>query len=150
MNGVINVESLGASTSRVDRIDAGRQVDNADGLTLVRTIVYMTWGVDDGIGRGRLSQGLTLMNADTFAVGGSAAPEPEASPEEADWIWLAPELMHEGIGTGQGPRRGVYQADVRSKRQFGQGDVLVLVSKNIDATDAMDINGYVRCLLLLP
>ena len=148
VNNVINTESLAANGITNVIIDGARQVDNADGLTVVRTIVDLAFGLDTSGGRGRLSVGVTLINADQNAIGTTALPDPDASPEDADWLWLEPELGYIW-NTGAPNRRDIHR-DIRSKRKYTQGDLLTIILKNKDATNGMDINGYVRSLLLLP
>ena len=147
VNVVVNVESLGATTQIANTVDLNRQVANADGLTVVRSINSLWFGSDTAGGRGRLSAGLTLVNADANAA--NALPDTNAQPEEADWLWLAPENFHK-FDADAGPTRGHISADVKSKRKYGQGDILSLILFNSDATNGLDISGYVRSLLLLP
>ena len=144
----VNTESLAAGSITNVLIDLNRQVDNADGLTVVRTIIDLAFGSDTSGGRGRLSAGVTLINSDQNAVGTSALPDPDASVEEADWIWLVPELGF--IWTTGSPERRHVSYDIRSKRRYAQGDLLTIILKNLDATNGLDINGYARSLLLLP
>ena len=145
VNKRVNLESL-AIGQNLQTIDGNRNVDNADGLTVVRTIVDLQWGSDTSGGRGRIGFGVTLMNADASAAG--AAPEVDAGPEEADWILLVPELMY--MWSTGAPERGRATYDVKSKRKYDQGDILVLVIQSYDATNEIDVSGYVRSLILLP
>ena len=148
VNNTINTESLGAGSITNVLVDNFRQVENADGLTVVRTLIDLAFGSDTSGGRGRLSAGVVLINQDQNAVGTTALPDPDANPEDADWIWLVPELGF--IWSTGSPERRHVSYDVRSKRKYAQGDLLTIVLKNKDATNGLDINGYVRSLLLLP
>ncbi len=83
------------------------------------------------------------------AVAALAFPEPQAAIEEGDWLWLNRESFHEwNTGTGRTFRN--LTGDIHSKRKYKQGDALMLIMNNIDATNTMEIVGSVRSLLLLP
>ena len=142
---IVNNEALAAGGTDTVLIDGQRNVDNADGLTVVRTIFDLAFASTVAGGRGRLSAGIVLVNQDVS----STFPDPDATPEDGDWIWVACNVYHEwNNGTGQWFHH--LTGDLRSQRKYGQGDVLRLILKNLDATNPIDTMGYVRCLILLP
>ena len=146
VNGIINKESIAAAAQTSVHVDVNRNITNAEGLTVVRSIIDFAFQSDTTAGRGRLACGLVLVNGDALAS--AVFPDPTAGPEDGDWIWLAPELFT--IWQTASPQPRVIHEDIRGSRKYGQGDELVFVMRNADATNGLDVSGYIRSLILLP
>ena len=142
----VNNEALAPLGKSLIQIDNNRQVANAEGLTLVRTLLDVSFASETAGGQAELGMGVVLVNED---VTSATAPDPNEGAEDADWIYMVKLLFHEwNTGTGKFFRH--IHADIRSSRKYGQGDELAFITYNDDATDDIIVKGSIRALLLLP
>ena len=147
INSTLNIESQAALNQTGRAIDTNRNVTNAEGLTVVR-VIFNVWVSADVVTDAvtRFGMGIILVNGDAFT--GGTIPDVDATTEDGDWIYLAPAVGL--VQAAEGPRGVRLTGDIRSARKYAQGDTLINVFKNLDATNPMDIIGYFRALLLLP
>ena len=145
----VNVEGLGALGQNGLAIDAGINLNDRKGMTIVRIIGDLAFASSVAGGQGRLGAGIGFVNDD--AATASAFPDPNRNDVlDTDWLWSVQNVFHEwNTGTGQVFHH--INFDVRAKRKWRtRGDGLFLVTNNNDATNALNIKGYLKYLVLLP
>ncbi len=129
-------------------IDTGLNPSNKKDSTIVRMLIDIQVFAAVTGQRMRVAMGVTLMNADAHAAG--ALPEPGRNNiEDADWLWLIPQTFME-VALGTTPNKS-FILDIRAKRKYNSNqDLLVFVIDNQDATNAVNIGGSIRTLILDP
>ena len=143
---IINFDALGSLGQTHDRLTAGFSDDVKKGATLVRTIVDIGANLTVAGPGGVLSLGLLYSTDDTIAA--LAFPEVDVEGEQPGWLWRSSKSVFTQTANVKSNETR-FAFDLRMSRKFpGSGTDLVFLANMSATSEAVNIDGLVRCLFM--
>ncbi len=127
-------------------LDLGVPSDEKKGLTLVRTIIEMSYiAVTAGTGSS-VHAGIYLVEDDALSAGAFA--EPGDSGDDAGWVWR---LMNKPVYTSvsnDSSQQTLIKADIRAMRKYPGEDysMAMIIEVPAGGNSTINTNGMVRML----